>query len=97
MRFVCVVIALLFSVSALGAQAPAKPEAAKAPVLDESDALAIQVVTIAGQLADSHCQGLEAVKAYRSLHQQAIARFEKKYPAYTVDFLKGALVAKGGK
>jgi len=83
------------------APAPAAPAApmpaaatAKGPVLDESDALAIQVVQLSAQRAQDLCANSETTKAFQSLQQQAIARFAKKYPAYTVDFGKGTLVPK---
>jgi hypothetical protein len=95
------VLVVCLGVSTLAQTAPKAPAAAPAapaaPKLDESDALAIQVAQLAALRANDACAVLETTKNARSLEQQVLARFEKKYPGYNVDLAKGVLVAKAAK
>jgi hypothetical protein len=103
-RFAIAFVLVLCLGSVSFAQADKKPAPAaapaaapKAPALDESDALAIQVAQLAALRANDACAVLETTKNAQSLQQQVLARFDKKYPGYTVDLAKGVLVAKAAQ
>lgn len=90
-----VMIGILVGVQAfetgVWAQAPA---AAKAPALDKEDALTVQVVTLAAQLANSQCQALDSVKQYTGLLAEANAAIEAKHPGLRMDWTSAKLGPK---
>lgn len=70
------------------AQAPA------ANALSELETAYVQIVALAGQLADCQANQLEVVKQAQNVRGDALIRIEKAHPGFTIDWQTGTLVAK---
>lgn len=82
------------------AQAPVAPPAAVASgaqgVLDDTDKLLIEIVSVRAQLANCQAEGLDSMKSFNATRAEVIKRIEEKHPGYTLD-VNGKLIAKPQK
>lgn len=79
------------------AQAPAAPPVATASgaqgVLDDTDKLLIEIVSVRAQLANCQADELDSMKQFNATRAEVIKRIESKHPGYTLD-ASGKLAAK---
>lgn len=77
-----------------GAQAPAAAEKKPAEAMTELETAWVQVVALAGQLADCHSRQLASVQQFTDVQADAQKRIEANHPGQTIDWRTGTLVPK---
>lgn len=87
-----VLLGLILGVTAASvlAQAPAAPAPVATAsgaqgVLDDTDKLLIEIVSVRAQLANNECAALDNTKQFIATRQEALKRIEAKHPGYTLD------------
>ena len=64
------------------------------PKLDELDTAWVQNVSLAREMANNACQGLDVVKNYQQLLTAMSSKIEARHPGFTMDWGKGVLAVK---
>lgn len=93
-----VVVVMVVSTNQKAPQAQVPPVATQpAPVipkLDELDTAWVQNVSLAREMANNACQGLDVVKNYQQLLTAMSSKIEARHPGFTMDWGKGVLAVK---
>lgn len=81
--------------SLLAQQKPTLPAttaaASEAPALSELETAYVQIVSLAGQLAQCQAAQLDTAKQFADIRKDAIGRIEKAHPGFTIDWATGKL------
>lgn len=90
------VVATVCLAQAPAAPAPAATASGAQGVLDDTDKLLIEIVSVRAQLANCQSEQLDSMKQFNATRSEVIKRIEEKHPGYTID-VNGKLVAKPQK
>lgn len=87
------------AVTAIAQTAPGAPVATASGaqgVLDDTDKLLIEIVSVRAQFANCQADQLDSMKSFNATRAEVIKRIEEKHPGYTLD-ANGKLAAKSPK